>query len=104
MQDKLLPLGTVFKMKDSATMVMIFGYYPINETKERYYRYYGVAYPVGISEGTNLLMFNEDAIDEILFEGFEDEKTKQYNQKIYELIEVEGYGNKILSGLNTKNN
>ena len=103
MQNNLLPLGTIFRTKDSHILIMIFGYYPISNQKDKYYRYYGVSYPIGITENMEVLKFNEEIIDEIVFLGFEDEKTVQHNQRLQKIVEINGLGTKILEKLQQDN-
>lgn len=69
------------------------------ERKEKFYRYYCTVYPAGISPNADMLMCDDEAIEEILFEGFEDEKTSLYNQKLCQLVEEYGIAKKFLSNL-----
>lgn len=71
---RILPIGTIVKLKNEKHKVMIvsrmislsFG------EKKYYFDYAGCVYPRGIV-GEHVANFNEEDIEEVLFEGFVDE-------------------------------
>lgn len=71
MSNELLPIGSVIKTRHDDQLFMIIGYYP--EYDEISYDYSSVMYPEGILELPNMFFFNEDEIDDCLYEGYQDE-------------------------------
>lgn len=73
---KILPVGSVVKVKQqNEFLMMISGYYPVTENGELF-DYFGVIYPCGILSEQSIFMFYEDDIENILFEGFQDDVGK----------------------------
>lgn len=73
---KILPIGSIVKVKqESEFLIMISGYYPVTEDGELY-DYFGVLYPSGILSEQSIIMLYEKDIEEILFEGFQDDVGK----------------------------
>ena len=72
----ILPIGSVVKLKqESEVMIMISGYYPITEGGELY-DYFGVIYPCGILSEQSIFMLREEDIENVLFQGFQDDVGK----------------------------
>lgn len=84
--NRLLPLGTVFKLLGSPSRIMIIGYFPINSQTGKSFQYIGTVYPLGVQKENSMLMFDEDAIGTVLFQGYEDETVQRYNDMVYEMI------------------
>lgn len=75
MLDKILPIGSVIKLKDAEKPIMIFGIMQTIEAMDGSivkYDYVGVPYPVGYLSPKLNLGFNHDQIETVLFKGYED--------------------------------
>ncbi len=80
---RILPIGTVVKLKNEKIKVMIIARMmtlTIGEEKF-YYDYSGCMYPRGLV-GNKVANFNEEDIEEVLFEGFVDDEEQSELQKI----------------------
>lgn len=73
-----LPLGSVVKIRGSLrkTMIIARGLMTIIGEKALFFDYGGVIYPEGLV-GDQLLYFNHEDIEEVIFKGYEDEENKQ---------------------------
>lgn len=82
---ELLPLGSVVLISGYSEKLMILGIFQSDgEDPERVYDYFGVTYPVGfqgINSGKNVL-FNHDAVTDVIFYGYEDEQRAQLIEKL----------------------
>lgn len=81
----LLPLGTVAKLKNSPSTIMIIGYFPMDKNNH-IYNYMGVNYPFGIGISNETIMFDESSIDNLLYIGYQDIKAKEYCKLLETLI------------------
>lgn len=71
MNNYLLPIGTIVKLKNSTESLMIIGRFPIIKKNNitGYYDYNACLYPDGFY-GNNLYMFNHKDIEEIIYYGY----------------------------------
>ncbi len=75
MLDKILPIGSVVKLKDAEKSIMIFG---IMQTIKAIdgstvkYDYIGVPYPVGYLSPKLNLGFNHEQIETVIFKGYDE--------------------------------
>lgn len=78
MEDKILPLGSVVYLKNSKDKVLVIcrGAIYGEDDKEEYFDYLGCHYPSGLDK-EQTIFFNEESIDEILFEGYIDENEER---------------------------
>lgn len=95
----LLPIGSIVSLKKVNMKVMIAGFFPKDNETGKVFDYFGVAYPFGyVSEKTNMV-FQAEAVQEVLFRGYEDEKRDEIvkliasNNKYKELFEIAEEGN-----------
>ncbi len=74
MKDKILPIGSVIKMKNSDIYLMIYGYVnhdiPIDGEK---YDYFCCVYPTGVGS-EKAIAVQKDKIDKVIFIGYQDAK------------------------------
>ncbi|WP_269409908.1 DUF4176 domain-containing protein [Lentibacillus daqui] len=81
----MLPIGSIVYLKEGTSKLMILNRGPIlpsGETEEGiWYDYSGCFYPQGLVSN-NVFYFNEENIDEIVFEGFKDDEEERF-QKIF---------------------
>lgn len=75
MEDKILPLGSIVYLKNYNHKVMVIcrgAIFGNDDEEEEFFDYLGCDYPNGIDK-EKTIFFNEDSIEEILFEGYIDE-------------------------------
>lgn len=72
MEEKILPLGSVVYLKNSKDKVMVICRGAIGDEEEEYFDYLGCVYPSGLDK-ERTIFFNEESIEDILFEGYVDE-------------------------------
>lgn len=75
MLDKILPIGSVVKLKDAEKHIMVFGIMQKIETMDGdsvQYDYIGVPYPVGYLSPKLNLGFNHSQIEKVIFKGYSD--------------------------------
>lgn len=66
----LLPLGSVVRLHDQKSPIMIIGYGPGNTDDKVRTHYLGVNYPFGLNPALCSLAFNHEEICEELHRGF----------------------------------
>lgn len=72
MKDKYLPIGTVVKVDEVNSELMIKGYLPIpNEDQTKIYDYSAVIFPLGEYDSNQVIVFNHSNIKEIIYMGYE---------------------------------
>lgn len=81
----LLPIGTVVLLKEATKKIMIIGYLPVTE-EQKTFDYSGVLWPEGLITTEQSLLFNNDDISQIFFNGFKNEESEEFNKKINELL------------------
>ena len=79
----MLSIGTIIYLKEGTGKLMILNRGPIIELdgEEQFFDYAACNYPQGL-DVENTLYFNEENIDEIIFEGYQDDDEKRF-QKLY---------------------
>lgn len=72
--DKLLPIGSIVRLKDTDKHLMIFGIKQSAQTDDGDVTtdYIGVLYPEGNMGIKHQYFFDHDRIDQVVFRGFED--------------------------------
>ena len=70
-------IGSVVKIKDTDSLVMIAGYLP-NVENGKTYDYFTVPYPLGLVSFDEFVCINSDIIGEVVFEGYSDDKTVEF--------------------------
>lgn len=75
----LLPLGTVVKLEEDESSLMIIGYFPVGQNRPDYvWDYVGVLFPGGCVDTTQTYQFDKEQIREIQYLGYEDEEQHQF--------------------------
>lgn len=77
-KNNYLPIGSVIKIKNEEQLLMITGYKVISE--EKTYDYSACFFPNGILSLNEVLVFNQDKIDIILFEGYKNDDYNKVNE------------------------
>ena len=74
MKDKILPIGSIIKMKNSDIYLMIYGYVNRNKTIEgECYDYFCCVYPTGVGSEKTIAV-QKEKIDKVIFIGYQDAK------------------------------
>lgn len=87
MENLLLPIGSVVKLKEGNGLIMIDGYL-VNDTRkaDKYYDYVGCEYPLGF-RSENMLLFYHDDIDEVMFIGYQAGSSTDVRRKVTQIKE-----------------
>lgn len=84
---KLLPIGSVVKLKDAEKEIMITGFYTVSESDtSKIYDYSACLYPEGIVSSDKNLLFNHDQIEKVLYFGFNGEQEKTFKQNLADAL------------------
>jgi len=80
----MLPIGSIVYLREGTSKLMILNRGPILPSEETevegiWYDYSGCFYPQGLNP-TNVFYFNEENIDEVVFEGFKDEEEERFRK------------------------
>ena len=70
--NNLLPLGSVVRLHEQKSPIMIIGYGPGNAEDKVREHYLGVNYPFGLNPALCSLAFNYEEICEVTFEGYQE--------------------------------
>lgn len=87
-REKYIPLGSVVRLKDANASVMVTGYAAVDEEeKNKVYDYAGCQYPEGVIDQDELLLFDHNQIDQIIYIGYESEEYKKYIKEVETAVE-----------------
>ncbi len=86
MKEKYLPIGTVVTLQNAKKRIMIIGYCPVDNENKQMYDYSACIYPEGLIDSNKILLFNHDQIEQINFEGMQDEEQIKNNEQIKKLV------------------
>ncbi|GAE32068.1 DUF4176 domain-containing protein [Halalkalibacter hemicellulosilyticus] len=75
----MLPIGSIVYLKEGTSKLMILNRGPIIEEngENKMFDYSGCFYPQGLVPD-KVFYFNQENIDEVVFEGFQDEEEKRF--------------------------
>ena len=76
--DRLYPLGTVVKLINVPKEIVIIGYRHFVPETERVYDYIGVNAVFGMSLTDDLVLFQKDQIEEVVFPGYMNEDADDF--------------------------
>ena len=82
MYEDLLPIGSVVLLRGAKRKLMITGRILSDAKMEEIYDYVGCLYPEGNTGDENQWFFNRDAIDRVLFVGFQDEEELRFKEEV----------------------
>lgn len=84
---KILPLGSIIILKKDDQKLMIISRTPLynNEGTIGYFDYSGCVYPQG-QINQQMYFFNEEDIEQVIFEGYRDEAEEAYCKMYFENI------------------
>lgn len=77
----LLPIGTVVRLHNGTIDVMIIGRFPLynQEGTIGYFDYVACLYPTGVAN-EELLYFNQENIEKMIFEGYHSKKEDELQE------------------------
>lgn len=84
---RFLPLGSVVKIRGVDHQVLIYGRAQQDLTTNEYYDYIGCEYPLGMRDLHSGILFNNNAISEVFFVGFQDIEELEYRKAFTEYLE-----------------
>ncbi len=79
MENDLLVIGSVVKLKQSDNLVMIIGYSVIDEEK-KYFDYAGCIHPIGLPPSLNSILFNKEEIEEVVYSGHQSKEVEEFKK------------------------
>ncbi|GGC77820.1 DUF4176 domain-containing protein [Enterococcus wangshanyuanii] len=87
----MLPIGSIVYLKEGSQKIMILNRGPVVNEKDRnvLYDYSGCQYPNGLNPN-EVLYFNQENIDTILFNGYKDEDETRFEHLYNEWLNGEG--------------
>lgn len=83
----LMPIGSVVRLKEANKKLMIIGIKQMNAEKGTVKDYIGVMYPEGYLNREVFFTFDEDDIEETIFEGYCSEEQKTFLEQVSEVLE-----------------
>src|SRR5699024_384665 len=83
----MLPIGSIVYLREGTSKIMILNRAPVLASEETdiegiWYDYSGCFYPQGL-DPNNVFYFNEENVDEVVFEGLKDEEEERL-QKLFQ--------------------
>lgn len=88
-EKKLLPLGTVVALDEETQVKMVIAGYYIRHEDGQIYDYLGLGYPFGMALDGGNSVFNAEAIEQVLFTGYETEKSRSFLENLPRFVEQE---------------
>lgn len=85
--ENLLPLGSIVLLQGAERKLLIIGRIVSDEKMENIYDYVGVIYPEGLSGDGQQYFFNRDAIELVLFIGFQDDEELSLRSEIFSTLD-----------------
>ncbi len=85
---RLLPIGSVIRLREAKKCLMIFGV--CQEHNGKTYDYYGVLWPEGSMGGETHVLFYHDDIEEIVFEGYSTPEREAFIERLHKFYESQG--------------
>ena len=82
MYKELLPIGSVVLLKGGEKRLMICSRVIVGGEENKVYDYAGCYYPEGVIDSTQLFFFNQDAIEDVYFIGFQDREEIQFKKTV----------------------
>ena len=72
-----LPIGSIIKLDNADQEFMITGYIALDDENKNIYDYCGCLYPLGVIDSNKNFLFDRDKITEVVFKGYESDKSKE---------------------------
>jgi len=87
MERNLLPLGSVVTLQEGEKKLMICGRMQIMSGSEEVYDYSACTYPEGILKPDEMYFFNNEAIENIYFLGYQDEEELKFKEYVFQQLD-----------------
>lgn len=87
MSQKFLPVGSVVLLKEATRAIVIIGYAVKEADRDQIWDYLGCAYPIGVVNEKNNLLFNHEQIEQVIAEGYSDEEGKKVLKMVEDQME-----------------
>ncbi|NQM14569.1 DUF4176 domain-containing protein [Streptococcus suis] len=87
----MLPIGSIVYLKEGSRKLMVLNRGALLEQsgEKLLFDYSGCIYPVGL-DAEQILYFNEENIDKVVYEGFKDDEETRYQELYAEWLEING--------------
>lgn len=72
-----LPMGSIVRLKESNKKLMIIGRQQKRTDTNKIFDYLAIFYPIGTIDN-NVILFNEEDIDELVFRGYCDIEEQEF--------------------------
>ena len=82
---KLLPIGSVIRVKDANKKMMIVGI--LQRSGDKVYDYVGVLYPEGYMSEKKLFLFNNDDIVDAFYLGYMDVEHQAFRSNVQKMLD-----------------
>lgn len=79
--DKLLPIGSVIRIRGGKDLLMIMGCNQVNLQTRQLFDYSGVLYPTGYTDDHHVYIFDHDDIETVYAVGYLDEESRAFQQE-----------------------
>jgi len=86
MNDVLLPIGSVCKLKNTDKCIMIIGYCPYDPESNEIHDYCGCMWPLGMMNSKSSFVFNHDNIDTVVSLGFSNDEERKFRDTLISAI------------------
>ncbi|ASS73279.1 DUF4176 domain-containing protein [Bacillus atrophaeus] len=86
-ENKLLPIGSIVLLEGGSKKLMIYGRKQIVVSNNpKMFDYIGVFYPEGYIDQEYTFAFNHSDIENVIFEGYQDEEETEFQHVLDEAI------------------
>jgi hypothetical protein len=95
----MLPIGSIVYLKEGSSKLMILNRGPIIELdgEQKMFDYSACVYPQGLV-ADSVLYFNEENIDEVIFEGFKDSDEDRFHSLYKQWLKENEIKKGVVSG------
>lgn len=83
----LMPIGSVVCLKETEKKLMIIGIKQLNEEKGTVKDYIGVMYPEGYLNKEVFFTFDQEDVEETIFEGYRSREQETFLEQVSEVLD-----------------
>ena len=86
----MLPIGSVVELENDEKKYVILGYFhqEVNDNKLNIYQYTACEYSLGFDDSNDLVYFDEDKIDSLVFMGYTIQFDRLFLRMLYDVYEA----------------
>lgn len=88
MYRELLPIGSVVLLKGGKKRLMICGRVVVGGEDNTIHDYVGCFYPEGVISSSELYFFEQDAIEDVFFIGFQDKEEIEFKRNVLSVLDT----------------